>query len=149
MDQALEQVAEWVARELGEGFEPAVSPERDRAAQVLEEAVSKCMRSLLEDRKVAEVFLSNRRDQTSALGRRWTVLTGDLRERMRQIVVQVRPDVTSTDAALHADLLVSIIFGLAEACLDDRVDDLDRAASVASRAIVTSILSNTQVADAA
>jgi hypothetical protein len=68
---------------------------------------------------------------------------------MRQIVVQVRPDVTSTDAALHADLLVSIIFGLAEACLDDRVDDLDRAASVASRAIVTSILSNTQVADAA
>jgi hypothetical protein len=50
---------------------------------------------------------------------------------------------------LHADLLVSIIFGLAEACLDDRVDDLDRAASVASRAIVTSILSNTQVADAA
>ncbi len=149
MDQALEQVAEWVALELGPGFEPAVSPERDRAAQVLEEAVSKCTRSLIEDRKVAEVFLSNRRDQTSALGRRWTVLTEGLRERTRQILVQVRPDVTPADAALHADLLVSIIFGLAEACLDDRVDDLDRAASVASRAIVTSILSNTQVADAA
>jgi AcrR family transcriptional regulator len=149
MDQALEQVAEWVALELGPAFEPAVSPERDRAAQVLEEAVSKCTRSLVEDRKVAEVFLSNRRDQTSALGRRWTVLSGGLRERMRQMVVQVRPDAPAVDAALHADMLVSIIFGLAEAYLDERVHDLDRAASVASRAIVTSVLSNTRVADAA
>ncbi|MCZ6805868.1 MAG: TetR/AcrR family transcriptional regulator [Deltaproteobacteria bacterium] len=149
MDQALEQVAEWVAVELGPAFEPAVSPERDRAAQVLEEAVSKCTRSIVEDRKVAEVFLSNRREQTTALGRRWTVLTGGLRERMRQMVMQVRPDATPADAALHADMLVSIIFGLAEAHLDRRVDDLDRAASVATRAIVTSILSNTRVADAA
>lgn len=149
MDQALEQVAEWVALELGPAFEPAASPGRDRAAQVLEEAVLKCTRSLVEDRKVAEVFLSNRRDQTSALGRRWTVLAGGLRGRMRQMVVQVRPNVTGADAALHADLLVSIIFGLAEAHLDERVDDLDRAASVASRAIITSILSNAQVADAA
>jgi len=64
-------------------------------------------------------------------------------------VVQVRPDTTPADAALHADMLVSIIFGLAEAHLDGRVDDLDRATAVASRAIVTSIVSNTGVADAA
>ena len=149
MDQALEHVAEWVAVELGPAFEPAVSPERDRAAQVLEEAVSKCTRSSVEDRKVAEVFLSHRREQATALGRRWTVLTGGLRERMRQMVMQVRPNATPADAALHADMLVSIIFGLAEAYLDQRVDDLDRAASVATRAIVTSILSSTRVADAA
>lgn len=149
MDQALEQVAEWVASELGPAFEPAVSPNSDRAAQVLEEAVSKCTRSLVEEPKIAEVFLSNRRDQTTALGRRWTVLTGGLRARMRQMVVQVRPDATSADAALHADILVSIIFGLAEAHLDERIHDLDRAAAVASRAIVTSIASNTGVADAA
>ena len=149
MDQALEQVADWVALELGEGFEPAVSPERDRAAQVLEEAVSKCTRTLIEDRKVAEVFLSNRRDQTSALGRRWTVLTGGLRERMRQIVVQVRPNASPSDVALHAELLVSIVFGLAEAHLDGRVDDLARATATASRAIVTSILASSPVADAA
>jgi len=149
MDQALEQVAEWVASELGPDFEPVMSPESDRAAQVLEEAVSKCTGSLVEEPKVAEVFLSNRRDQTTALGRRWTVLTGGLRARMRQMVVQVRPDTTPADAALHADMLVSIIFGLAEAHLDGRVDDLDRATAVASRAIVTSIVSNTGVADAA
>lgn len=149
MDQALEQVAEWVASELGPAFEPAMSPESDRAAQVLEEAVSKCTGSLVEEPKVAEVFLSNRRDQTTALGRRWTVLTGGLRARMRQMVMQVRPDATPADAALHADMLVSIIFGLAEAHLDGRVDDLDRATAVASRAIVTSIVSNTGVADAA
>jgi AcrR family transcriptional regulator len=149
MDQALEQVAEWVAEELSPGLNPEASAELDRAADVLQEAVRKCTRSLVRDRKLAEVFLSNRRDQTSALGRRWSVLTGGLRERMRQIVVQVRPEVTASDAALHAELLVSIIFGLAEAHLDGRVDDLDRATATASRAIVTSILTTSSVADAA
>lgn len=149
MDQALEQVAEWVAEELTPGLNPEASAELDRAADVLQEAVRKCTRSLVRDRKVAEVFLSNRRDQTSALGRRWTVLTGSLRERMRQIVVQVRPDVSPADAALHAELLVGIVYGLAEAYLDGRVDDLDRATATASRAIVTSVLSPSSVADAA
>jgi hypothetical protein len=149
MDQALEQVAEWVAEELGPGLNPEASAELDRAADVLQEAVQKCTRSLVRDRKVAEVFLSNRRDQTSALGRRWVLLTGSLRERMRQIVVQVRPDATPFDAALHAELLVSIVYGLAEAYLDGRVDDLDRATATASRAIVTSILATSSVADAA
>ena len=68
---------------------------------------------------------------------------------MRQMVVQVRPNITEADAALHADMLVSIIFGLAEAFLDGRVSNLERASAVASRAIVTSVLSNTRVADAA
>jgi AcrR family transcriptional regulator len=149
MDQALEQVAEWVAQELSPGLNPEATAELDRAAQVLEEAVCKCTRSLVQDRKIAHVFLSNRLDQTSALGRRWSVLAGGLRERMRQIVVQVRPDATSADAALHAELLVSIIFGLAEAQLDGRIDDLDRATATASRAIVTSILTSSSVADAA
>lgn len=149
MDQALEQVAEWVAQELGPGLQPDASAEFDRAADVLQEAVRKCTRSLVRDRKVADVFLSNRRDQTSALGRRWTVLTGGLRERMRQIVVQVSPNATPSDAALHAELLVSIVYGLAEAYLDGRVNDLDRATATASRAIVTSILTISPVADAA
>jgi AcrR family transcriptional regulator len=149
MDQALEQVAEWVAQELGPGLQPGASAEFDRAADVLQEAVRKCTRSLVRDRKVADVFLSNRRDQTSALGRRWTVLTGGLRERMRQIVVQVSPNATPSDAALHAELLVSIVYGLAEAYLDGRVNDLDRATATASRAIVTSILTISPVADAA
>ena len=149
MDQALEQVAEWVADELSASFHPESAAELDRAAEVLEGAVRKCTRSLVRDRKLAEVFLSNRRDQTTALGRRWTVLTGSLRERMRQIVAQVRPELSPADAALHAELLVSIIFGLAEAHLDGRVEDLDRATATASRAIVTSILSSTSVADAA
>ena len=149
MDQALEQVAEWVAQELSPGLDPEASAELDRAADVLEEAVRKCTRSLVRDRKVADVFLSNRRDQTSALGRRWSVLTGSLRERMRQIVVQVNPDLVPSDAAVHAELLVSIVFGLAEAYLDGRVHDLDRATATASRAIVTGILSTSPVADAA
>jgi AcrR family transcriptional regulator len=149
MDQALEQVAEWVAQELGPGLDPQASAGFDRAADVLQQAVQKCTRSLLRDRRVAEVFLNNRRDQTSALGRRWSVLSGALRERMRQIVVQVRPDVAPSDAALHAELLVSIVYGLAEAHLDGRVDDLDRATAIASRAIVTSILTTSPVADAA
>ncbi|MGB5544940.1 MAG: TetR/AcrR family transcriptional regulator [Polyangiales bacterium] len=149
MDQALEQVAEWVAEELSPGLNPETSAEVDRAADVLEEAVRRCTRSLVRDRKMAEVFLSNRRDQTTALGRRWTVLTASLRERMRQIVVQVRPEVSPADAALHAELLVSIIFGLAEAHLDGRVDNLDRATATASRAIVTSVLTTSSVADAA
>ena len=149
MDQALEQVAEWVTQELSPGLDAEASAELDRAADVLEEAVRQCTRSLVRDRKVAEVFLSNRRDQTSALGRRWSVLTGSLRERMRQLVAQVCPGVAPADAALHAELLVSIIFGLAEAHIDGRVDDLNRATATASRAIVTSILATSSVADAA
>ena len=149
MDQALEQVAEWVAQELSPGLNPEASAELDAAAEVLEEAVRKCTRSLARDRKVAEVFLSNRRDQTSALGRRWSVLTGSLRERMRQIVAQVNPRLSASDAAIHAELLVSIVFGLAEAYLDGRVGDLDHATATASRAIVTGILSASPVADAA
>jgi AcrR family transcriptional regulator len=149
MDQALEQVSEWVAQELSPGLNPQASAELNQAADVLEEAVLKCTRSLVRDRKVAEVFLRNRRDHTSALGRRWSVLTGSLRERMRQIVVQVRPDIAAQDAALHAELLVSVIFGLAEAHLDDRVEDLGRATATASRAIVTSVLTTSPVADAA
>ncbi|MBW1760197.1 MAG: hypothetical protein DRH30_00340 [Deltaproteobacteria bacterium] len=149
MDQALEQVAEWVAQELSPGLDPEASAELDRAADVLEEAVRKCTRSLVRDRKVAEVFLRNRRDQTSALGRRWSVLTGSFRERMRQIVVQVNPEVAPSDAAVYAELLVSIVFGLAEAYLDGRVLDLDRATATASRAIVTGLVSTSPVADAA
>ena len=50
---------------------------------------------------------------------------------------------------MHAELLVSIVFGLAEAHLDGRVEDLDRATATASRAIVTGILTTSPVADAA
>ena len=42
-----------------------------------------------------------------------------------------------------------IVYGLAEAYLDGRVDDLDRATATASRAIVTGILAISPVADAA
>ncbi len=149
MDQALEQVAEWVAQELSPGLDAKSSADLESAAEVLQHAVLKCTTSIVRDRKVAEVFLRNRRDQTSALGRRWTVLSDSLRERMRQIVVQVCPDITPVDAALHADLLVSLIFGLAEAELDGRIQDLGRASATASRAMVTAILSTSPVADAA
>jgi AcrR family transcriptional regulator len=149
MDQALEEVAEWVAEELNPSFDATAAAELERAAEVLEQAVLKCTRSLIRDRKVAEVFLRSRRDETSALGKRWVLLTGALRERMRQIVVKVRPDIAVADAALHAELLVSIVFGLAEAYLDGRVENLERATAIASRAIVASILTTSSVADAA
>ena len=149
MDQALEQVADWVAQELSPGFDWEASTDLEGAGDVLQQAVNKCMHTLVRDRKVAEVFLRSRRDQTSALGRRWTDLSDSLRDRMRQFVVQVRPDIATTDAALHAELLVSLVFGLVEASLDGRVEDLDRASTTASRAIVSSILTASSVADAA
>jgi len=149
MDQALEQVAEWVAEELSPGLSPDAPAAYDRASEALQEAVRTSARALVDDRRVADAFLRNRLDMTSALGRRWTVLTGGLRERMRQIVVLVRADIAPADAALHAELLVSVVYGLAEAYLDGRIDDLDRACTVASRAIVRSVLAVTSVADAA
>ena len=149
MDQALEQVAEWVSQELHPSFDAKVAAETERAADVLQQAVFRCTRSLVRDRKVAEVFLRNRRDQTSALGKRWTLLTANLRDRMQDIVLQVRPDIGPADAALHSELLVGVVFCLAEASLDGRIDDLERATRVASRAIVSSILTTSPVADAA
>ena len=149
MDQALEQVAEWVADELSPSFGTAVAVESERAADVLQEALLRGTRALLRDRKVAEVFLRNRRDQTSALGARWTRLSDSLRARMRDIVTSVRPDITAEDADLHADLLVGVIYSLAEANLDGRVEDIDRATQIACRAMVASIASSASVADAA
>ena len=149
MDQALEQVAEWVAQELGPTFGGTVSVEPDRAADVLQQAVLKSTRALVRDRKVAEVFLRNRRDQTSALGIRWVVLTETLRGRMQEIVTQVRGDIAPQDAALYAELLVGVVYSVAEANLDGRVEDIDRATTVACRAIVSSIASASSVADAA
>ncbi len=149
MDQALEQVADWVAEELGPSFDRRGAVEADRAADVLQEAVAQCTRALVSDRKVAEVFLRSRRDQTSPLGLRWTLLTSNLRDRMGQIVFQIRPDIAPGDAALHADLLVGAVFALAEADLDGRVEDIGRATSIASRGLISSILTNAPVADAA
>ena len=149
MDQALEQVADWVAEELGPSFDRRGAVEADRAADVLQEAVAQCTRALVRDRKVAEVFLRSRRDQTSPLGLRWTLLTSNLRDRMGQIVFQIRPDIAPGDAALHADLLVGAVFALAEADLDGRVEDIGRATSIASRGLISSILTNAPVADAA
>ncbi len=149
MDQALEQVAEWVAEELGPGFSAEGTAELERASEVLQDVVFKCTTSLIRDRKLAEVFLRNRRDQTSALGRRWTLLTKSLRDRLTEIVTRVRPDVSAADAALHSELLVGMVFALAEAQLDGRVEDIERASAVASRAIVGSILAPSLVADAA
>ena len=149
MDQALEQVAEWVAQELSPGLNPEASAELDRAAEVLEEAVRKCTRSLVRDRKVAEVFLEigwMRPLRSVGVGAcsREASGSGCARSSFR-----CGPSITPADAALHAELLVSVVFGLAEAYLDGRVDDLDRATATASRAIVTSILTTSSVADAA
>jgi AcrR family transcriptional regulator len=121
MDQALEQVADWVAEELGPSFDRRGAVEADRAADVLQEAVAQCTRALVRDRKVAEVFLRS----------------------------QIRPDIAPGDAALHADLLVGAVFALAEADLDGRVEDIGRATSIASRGLISSILTNAPVADAA
>lgn len=149
MDQALEEVAAWVAEELGPSFGAKVAVDADHPAAVLREALLRCTRALVRDRKVAEVFLSNRRDRTSALGLRWTSLTDSLRGHMNQIVTQVRPAIPPDQAALYAELLVGAVFSLAEAHLDGRVSDIDRATSVACRAMVSSIAATSSVADAA
>ncbi len=149
MDQALEEVAEWVAQELSPSFGGKASIEADGATDVLQEALLRCTSALVRDRKVAEVFLCNRRDQTSALGVRWASLTESLRGHMKEIVVQVRPGIATDEAALHAELLVGAVFSLTEAHLDGRVPDIDRATSVACRAMVSSILTTSSVADAA
>jgi len=149
MDQALEEVADWVAQELGPSFGASAAVDAGRPADVLQEALLRCTRALVRDRKVAEVFLSNRRDQTSALGLRWTALTDGLRGHMKEIVTQVRPAIAPEEAALHAELLVGAVFSLAEAYLDGRVRDIDRATSLACRAMASSIVATSSVADAA
>ena len=149
MDQALEEVAESVVQELGPSFDAKIAAQTDRPADLLQEAVLRCIRALLRDRKVAEVFLCNRRDQTSALGTRWVSLTASLRECMKEILTQVRPGIAPEEAALHAELLVGVVFSLAEAHLDGRLPDIDRATSVACRAMVASLGTTSSVADAA
>jgi AcrR family transcriptional regulator len=149
MDQALGQVAEWVAQELGPSFATQGSADPDRPAELLKEAVLRCQQALVRDRKIAEVFLRNRRDETSALGIRWTLLTDSLRSHMKDIVRQVRPGISPDEAGLHAELLVGVVFTLAEAHLDGRVQDVGQAAAVACRGMASSIAQSSSVADAA
>ncbi len=148
MDEALEQVAESVASEIGPSFDFDSPRNREEAAAVLENAVLSSTRALTENRRLAEVFLCNRRDQSTPLGRRWTLLTEMLRDRFQSIVTAVRPDLSEADAALHADMLVGIVFALTEASLDGRGCQLGHAASVAASAMVTSIVSNPRAAAA-
>ncbi len=149
MDEALQQVSDWVAGELGHAFDPSLADAQENVEEVIEKALSTCARSLVRDRKIAEVFLRYRRDVTSPMGLRWMSLTENLRDRMEQLVLQVEPKQPAGDARVHAELLVSAAIGLAEAFVDGRIEDLDAATSSAARSIVSSVQASRAVADAA
>jgi AcrR family transcriptional regulator len=149
MDEALQQVSDWVAGELGHAFDPSPADARENVEQAIEQAVNTCARSLVRDRKIAEVFLRHRRDATSPMGLRWMALIENLRDRMEQLVLQFDPKRPATDACVHAELLVSAAIGLAEAFVDGRIEDLDLATSMATRSVLASIQAGRAVADAA
>ena len=77
------------------------------------------------------------------------LLTDSLRSHMKEIVMQVRPGISPDEAALYAELLTGVVFTLAEAHLDGRVQDVGRAAAVACRGMAASIAQSSSVADAA
>ena len=149
MDEALEQVGSLVSEQLRAAFRSTPEANPDRAAEAVADAVKEGARALVRDRKVAEVFLRTRRDATIPMGRQMMSLTDDLRASMLALVQQVRGELSPLDAQLHTELLVSTVFGLSEAYLDRRVIDLDRAARIASRAILVGIAQTAPVADAA
>ena len=149
MEEALEQVCDWVAGELSPAFTPELVETNERTEEVLTDALRGCIRALVRDRKVAEVFLRSRRDPTSPMGLRWMALTEGFRDRMEQVVRQVGPTQTPLDARIHSELLVGSVFAIAEALLDRRVSDVDRASRAAARAVIAGINSPRSVADAA
>ena len=149
LDEALEQASDWIAGELGPAVTPPPATEEQDAEEALAEALGACARALTRDRKVAEVFLRNRRDPTSPMGLRWMALTEGLREGIEALVLRVRPDQNPTEARIHAELLVSVVWGLVEAVADGRISDLDRALELALRSVLASIEGRRLVADAA
>ncbi len=149
MDEALEQASDWIAGELGPALTPSPALVDEDAEAALSTALGACTRALTRDRKVAEVFLRNRRDPTSPMGLRWMALTEGLRDGIEALVLQVRPDQSATDARIHAEILVSAVWGLVEAFADRRITDLDRAVNLAVGSILAGIEGSTSVANAA
>ena len=149
MDEALQQVSDWVAGELGHAFDPSLPDAREDLGEAIEQALSTCARSLVRDRKIAEVFLRHRRDATSPMGLRWMALTENLRDRMEQLVLCFEPKQPAAEARIHGELLVSAAIGLAEAFVDGRIEDLELASGMAARSVLASVQASRAVADAA
>jgi AcrR family transcriptional regulator len=149
MDEALEQASDWIAGELGPALTPSPAVEGEDAAEALCAALGACTRALTRDRKLAEVFLRNRRDPTSPMGLRWMALTEGLRDGIEVLVLQVCPEQNAADARIHAELLVSAVWGLVEAFADRRITDLDRAVRLAAASVSAGIEGSASVADAA
>lgn len=149
MDEALEETASKVAGRFDVALAPSQASSAQHPSAALHDAVSQCTRALVADATVADVFMRCRRDRGTPLGRAWTLLMQRLHLRMTELVFRVRPGISPPLATLHAEMLVGIVLALAEGTIEGRIQDLEQATQIASRAVVASVLVEPSAADAA
>ncbi|MEM7139028.1 MAG: TetR/AcrR family transcriptional regulator [Myxococcota bacterium] len=149
MEEALAEAAAFVEARLDAALAPIDVSQDIHPSVLLHEVLRRCTRALAENAVVADVFLQCRREQCTPLGRAWAPLTRRLRERMTTIVYRVRPNIAPPLATVHAEMLVGILFALAEGSIEGRIQDLDQATLVATRTLVASLSTERSAADAA
>ncbi len=88
---------------------------------------SSTIKGLLGEPQLAELFLRHRRDVASPIGKRWREITDRGREDLLADFKRIGLDAVLPDVDVYAELVVGMTFGLAEALLDGRIEDRDRA----------------------
>ena len=120
----LEAALDAVAGDLGEqllGRMRATAPdpsERD-PREAMRVSFRAFLDAVLEDRRLAEIFLRHRRDQSSPFGKRFKRVLAATRDRIEEQLVARGIE----EAPLHAALIVGMSIGAVEALLDKRVAD--------------------------
>ncbi|MEM7435788.1 MAG: TetR/AcrR family transcriptional regulator [Myxococcota bacterium] len=149
MEEALAEAAAFVEAGLDAALAPIDVSQDDHPSALMHDVLQRCTHVLADNPVVADVFLQCRRERNTPLGRAWAPLTSRLRERMTTIVYRVRPSIAPPLATVHAEMLVGISFALAEGSIEGRIQDLDQATLVATRAVVASLSTERSAADAA
>lgn len=128
MDDALTQAAESAGERLLARFKDYRSDmEIGAPADRVRSMYSATIKGLLGEPQLAELFLRHRRDVASPIGKRWREITDRGRDDLLADFKRIGLDTVLPDVDVYAELVVGMTFGLAEALLDGRIEDRERA----------------------
>lgn len=124
LEAALDETAERLGDALlGRMQERAPAPEEADPRDAIRAAFRALVDAMLADRRLAEIFLRHRRDQSSPFGKRFRRVLAQTRERIEaQLEARGVPD-----PGVHAALITGAAIGAVEALLDRRIADRDAA----------------------
>lgn len=134
VDTGLDVAAEQIAGELLRGLrtlDPRATPEAPPPTSA-REALRRVLNGMLEDRRIARVFLRHRRDPNSPFGVRFGRILAGVRDR----VVDVARQLGAARPEIVASHVVALVIGTLEGILDGRIAGPDDALDDLTHAVV-------------